>query len=171
MKLMVKKESWPRFCVKAGVALAIIWAAGAAFADRYRIGIDEQVVKCIPGYSIYLIDKKDRELVRDGVYVFSARGLQPLYEDGTEMVKYLRGLPGDHVEIRSHGNIYINNEFKGHGLVHAEKLNKPMEAFVGEAILEPDNYWFMGTSSQSFDSRYWGTVKHDQIIGRAYPLF
>lgn len=48
MKLMVKKESWPRFCVKAGIALAIIWAAGAAFADRYRIGIDEQVVKCIP---------------------------------------------------------------------------------------------------------------------------
>ncbi|WP_341848759.1 S26 family signal peptidase [Vibrio parahaemolyticus] len=23
----------------------------------------------------------------------------------------------------------------------------------------------------SFDSRYWGAVKDEQIIGRAYPLF
>ncbi|MDV5555438.1 S26 family signal peptidase [Enterobacter hormaechei] len=28
-----------------------------------------------------------------------------------------------------------------------------------------------GQKPFSFDSRYWGTVKNDQIIGRAYPLF
>lgn len=171
MKLMVKKEPWPRFCVKAGIALAIIWVAGVAFADRYRIGIDPQVVKCIPGYSVYLIDKKDRGLKRDAIYAFSARGLQPFYEDGTQMLKYLRGLPGDLVEIRTHGNIYVNDEFHGYGLVHAEALHKPIDAFLGQATLEPGNYWFMGTSNQSFDSRYWGTVQDDQIIGRAYPLF
>ncbi|MBO0160281.1 S26 family signal peptidase, partial [Vibrio parahaemolyticus] len=26
-------------------------------------------------------------------------------------------------------------------------------------------------SISSFDSRYWGAVKDEQIIGRAYPLF
>lgn len=171
MKWMKKKESWPRFCIKAGVALAVIWGAGVAFADRYRIGIDDQLVKCIPGYSVYLIDKKDQKLERGAIFVFSAQGLQPFYEDGTEMVKYLRGLPGDNVKISKHGNIYVNDEMQGYGLTHAEALNKPMDSFVGEGILQSDSFWFMGTSNQSFDSRYWGTVKNDQIIGRAYPLF
>ncbi|MFC6674132.1 signal peptidase I [Marinobacterium aestuariivivens] len=171
MRLVVKKESWPRFCAKAGIALTIIWAAGTAFADRYRIGIDSQVVKCIPGYSVYLIDKKDLELKRDAIYVFTARGLQPVYEDGTEMVKYLRGIPGDHIAIKYQGNIYVNDKYVGYGLSHAEKIGQPEESFLGEAKLKPGNYWFMGTSDQSFDSRYWGTVKDDQIIGRAYPLF
>jgi conjugal transfer pilin signal peptidase TrbI len=171
VKLTVKKEPWPRFCAKAGLALLVIWVAGTAFASRYRIGVDEQVVKCIPGYSVYLIDKKDKELTRGATYVFSARGLQPFYADGTEMVKYLRGLPGDRVEIRELGNIYINDDYMGYGLVHAEAMNRRPDSFVGNAVLEPGNYWFMGTSNQSFDSRYWGTVRDDQIIGRAYPLF
>ena len=171
MKWVVKKESWPRFIVKSGVVLVLIITAGLAFADRYRIGIDRQLVKCIPGYTFYLIDTKDTELKRDAIYSFSAEGLEPVYEDGTLMVKYLRGKPGDHVEISKEKNVYVNGEYHGYGLKHAEKLGQPEEAFFGEATLGEDSYWFMGTSSESFDSRYWGTVKHDQIIGRAYPLF
>lgn len=49
-KYFVKKESWKRFGVKAGVTLVVLWAAGAAFASRYRIGIDPQQEKCLPGY-------------------------------------------------------------------------------------------------------------------------
>lgn len=170
-KFMVKKEPWPRFFVKLVITLAVICAAGVTFADRYQVGIDKQLSKCIPGYSFYLIDKKNRQLVRGGVYAFSSRGLQPFYPDGTKMVKYLRGLPGDHVEIRSQGTVHINNELEGQGFPYAEKLQQKMEDFVGETILKHDHYWFMGISSRSFDSRYWGTVQHDQIIGRAYPLF
>ncbi|EBE7258282.1 S26 family signal peptidase, partial [Salmonella enterica] len=50
-KYFVKKESWKRFGVKAGVTLVVLWAAGAAFASRYRIGIDPQQEKCLPGYT------------------------------------------------------------------------------------------------------------------------
>ena len=55
-KYFVKKESWKRFGVKAGVTLLVLWAAGAAFASRYRIGIDPQQEKCLPGYTFFLID-------------------------------------------------------------------------------------------------------------------
>lgn len=170
MKLLVKKESWRRFGFKAALVTVALWVAGAAFADRYRFGIDKQIEKCIPGYSVYIIDRKDTALKKDAIYAFSARGLDPLYEDGTQMVKYLRGMPGDQVKVTP-DEVLINGAVLGRGLVHAETLNLTADSFTGEATLKDGNFWFMGTSDLSFDSRYWGTVKNDQILGRAYPLF
>lgn len=170
MKWIKKKESWSRFGLKALIVVMVIALAGGAFASRYRIGIDTQLVKCIPGYSIYLIDRKDRGLEKGAIYAFAAQGLNPLYEDGTQMVKYLRGEPGDHVSVGEHG-IKVNGLTVGQGLTHAETLGVPPASFTGEAVLKDDNYWFMGTSDESFDSRYWGTVNDDQVIGRAYPIF
>lgn len=170
MKIFVKRESWPKFLIKMAIVFALIYTAGIAFASRYRIGIDSQIVKCIPGYSLYLIDKKDTTIQRDKIFLFKAKGLNPFYEDDTDMVKYLRGLPGDTVEIQKNLNIYVNGNYFGYGLVHAETLGTPKESLIGKSKLKKDSYWFMGTSNQSFDSRYWGTVKYDQIVGRAYPL-
>lgn len=171
MSLIRRHESWRRFALKALLTLAILWLAGSAFASRYRIGFDPQEVKCLPGYSVYLIDLKDRELQRDAVYAFSARGLDPLFKDGTQMVKILRGLPGDTVEVTEQHRVLVNGSLVGEGLYLAERLKVPESRFYGRATLGEDNYWFMGTSPLSFDSRYWGTVKHEQVIGRAYPLF
>lgn len=171
MKLVVKKEPWSRFLIKASIVLVVLVIAGLAFVDRYRIGIDTQLVKCIPGYTFYLIDRKDRSLEKGAIYSFAARGLDPFYEDGTQMVKFLRGQPGDRIKIHEQGNIYVNDELVGFGLVHAEQLGMTAENFVGEATLQEGSYWFMGTSDESFDSRYWGTVSDEQIIGRAYPIF
>ncbi|NUV15789.1 hypothetical protein MS6201_A00083 (plasmid) [Escherichia coli] len=91
-KYFVKKESWKRFGVKAGVTLVVLWAAGAAFASRYRIGIDPQQEKCLPGYTFFLIDLNDQTLERGAVYAFQAKNMQPFYKDGTRMVKILTGM-------------------------------------------------------------------------------
>lgn len=134
--------------------------------------MDTQIVKCIPGYTFYLIDKKDKSLKKDSIYSFESKGLDPFYEDGTQMVKYLRAEPNDLVEITPLGIIKINNTDIGfRGFPHAPVLNKEISDFVGKGTLKSGEYWFMGTDFRSFDSRYWGTVKYEQIIGRAYPLF
>lgn len=88
------------------------------------------------------------------------------------MLKYMRGMPGDTVEVRKNDQVFINGEASEHGLLLAgEKLGQPASKFYGKATLKEDEYWFLGTSPRSFDSRYWGAVTRDQIIGRAYPLF
>ncbi|ATW34774.1 signal peptidase I [Candidatus Williamhamiltonella defendens] len=170
-KYFVKKESWKRFSVKAVVTLLVLWAAGVAFASRYRIGIDPQQGKCLPGYTFFLIDLKDPSLERGAVYAFHAKNMPPFYKDGTRMVKILTGMPGDKVEINDKLKITVNGDVVGEGLQLAGNLNLPESHFYGKATLKDGHYWFMGKSSFSFDSRYWGTVKDDQIIGRAYPLF
>lgn len=167
---LVKRESWPRFGMKAALVLLVLLVTGNGFMNRYRIGIDPQNEKCLPGYTVYLIDLNDRSLQRGAIYSFHAKNLQPLYKDGTRMVKILAGMPGDVVEIDHSWNTTVNGEVVGEGLQLARRLNLDESQFYGKRTLTEGHYWFMGQSPFSFDSRYWGTVNDEQIIGRAYPL-
>ncbi len=171
MAFVKKKQTWTRFSVKAAVLFVLMAAAGVGFASRYRIGIDPQVEKCIPGVTFYLVDMKDKGLMRGKVYAFTAKGLQPFFRDGTRMVKFLRGMPADMVEVTAEHAVLVNGEQVGKGLFLTRELKQPASKFIGKGVLADHQYWFMGLSDRSFDSRYWGTVKDEQIIGRAYPLF
>jgi conjugal transfer pilin signal peptidase TrbI len=85
------------------------------------------------------------------------------------MVKILTAMPGDAVEVNE-WQIIINGKPVGEGLPLAKELHLPEQHFYGKSVLEDGHYWFMGRSPLSFDSRYWGAVEDEQIIGRAYPL-
>ncbi len=163
MNFFKKKTTWTMFWVKAMLTLALLWLGGAAFASRYRIGIDEQVEKCLPGYSVFLIDLKDKQLKRGNLYTFLFKGKL--------MLKILTAMPSDTVEIDHEQKIKVNGKMVAEGLYLARQLGYSEDYFYGKTTLEEGDYWFMGTSFNSFDSRYWGAVREDQIIGRAYALF
>lgn len=165
------REPWSRFAIKAVITVALIVGLGFGFTSRFRIGIDSQVIKCIPGITFYIVDLKSTHLERGNVYAFKSYGTQPFFTDGRLMVKYLRGVPGDDVRIDNDQSIYVNNEQQGWSLYLADRLSKPIEAFTGKKTLNTGEYWFMGLSDVSFDSRYWGTVSNEQVVGQAYPLF
>lgn len=166
-----KKQSWWVFFSKLALFIILACVAIYSFFNRYSIGLDPQQVKCIPGISFYLIDKKDKSVVKGETYAFYAKGLEPIYPDDTKMVKFVRGVAGDTVSITNNQVIHINNEDYGFGFWLSERLGKTPEDFIGKGTIPAEQYWMMGTSDLSFDSRYWGTIHEDQIIGRAYPLF
>ncbi|WP_444679545.1 signal peptidase I [Halomonas sp. E19] len=165
-----ERQSTPRFVAKMGVVATLIFATGYAFVSRYHFGIDSQEVKCIGDYSLFLVDRHDKDLQRGNIYAFSAQGVEPYFDEGTQMVKILRGLPGDHVRITESGDVFVNDELVGEGLILAEEVGANPADFAGETILEEGSYWFMGETPYSFDSRYWGTVSEEQIIGQARPI-
>lgn len=156
--------------LKMAIFASAITLAGYAFTARYHIGLDTQEVKCIGNYSFFLVDRDNTELERGGIYAFEARRVAPYFAEGTQMVKVLLGLPGDHVAIGEDGDIIINGERVASGLPLAEDLGIDPSSFMGETVLQEGHYWFMGESGVSFDSRYWGTVEEEQVIGRAYPI-
>ena len=115
------------------------------------------------------MDLQDHGMIPGALYSFSARGLK-LYPDGTNMIKILKGSEGDHIRI-SRQRIYINGQPAGTGLPLALEAGIEPERFDRDYIVEPGHYFMMGEHFRSYDSRYWGTVHENQIVGRAYPLF
>lgn len=160
-----------RFAAELLLVGALVVGLGALFFARFSFGYDPQTVVSIQGYRLYLIDRGDQRLVRDRLYSFHAPVLPPIYSAQTRLVKYLRGLPGDEVEITLDEQVRINGQLRASGLAQADRLGRPRAAFAGKGVLGEDAYWFMGDTPQSFDSRYWGPVSREQVIGRVYPLF
>lgn len=85
-------------------------------------------------------------------------------------IKRIIGLPGEKIEIRN-GIVTINEE-----LFEEEYL--PEGAIVDGDVsfdLKEDEYFVMGDNrSRSFDSRRWGPLKRDEIVGavrlRFWPI-
>ncbi|MEK6166228.1 hypothetical protein WI664_17945 [Vibrio cholerae] len=96
------------------MTLLVLWAAGAAFASRYRIGIDPQQEKCLPGYTFFLIDLNDQTLERELFTPSSqehAAFLQGRDSHGQNPHRYA----GDKVEINDKWKITVNGDVVGEG--------------------------------------------------------
>ena len=165
-----RREPWARFALKAGALLVAFYAAGSYAGERFRIGIDPQINRCLPGTRAVLIDRHDRTPVRGALIAFKTRGLEPFFADGTTFVKVADGLPGDRVRV-SEEAVTVNGTVVGEGLALSATVGKPAAAFVRDAQVPAGAVWAMGRTADSYDSRYWGPVDDAQIVGRAYRLF
>jgi len=137
--------------------------------DRFIIGVDDQKETSIPGLRIVLIDKHNTKREKGKPYAFRVRNLQPLYPDGRLFIKYLDGLPGDQVTIDS--DVVINGQTKANGIQLAKVLGVKPETFKRTTIVEEGKFFFLGRAYNSLDSRYFGTVSEERILGRAYLVW
>ena len=89
----------------------------------------------------------------------------------TIFLKRVAGLPGERVRIES-GKLYINDAAVAltncaGGIHHANVGNFSSPAYT--ATVPARHYFVLGdTSTNSFDSRFWGFVPRDAILGRAF---
>lgn len=89
-----------------------------------------------------------------------------------EYVKRVIGLPGDIVDIRDN-KVYVNDLEVEEGYI-ANNVFTNTSGSILEFPFEVPNrqYFVMGDNREnSFDSRYWGTVPEENIIGRAILVF
>jgi signal peptidase I len=87
--------------------------------------------------------------------------------DGTPFIKRVIGLPGDHIAIHD-GAVYIDDIRLDEPYVRA---NEPTEANGSESswVIEPGNLFVLGDNREnSSDSRVFGAVRRDSVVGRAW---
>ena len=166
---MIGPGPWRPFIVKAVMATAVLFAGFTHVAARYRLGIDWQVERCLPDTRAVLIDLQSSLPGRHELIAFRGLGLEPFFEDGMPMVKILAGLPGDRVEIAP-ASTTVNGIEVAAGLHLAADLGHAPEAFSRGFIVPPGAFFVVGLSKTSFDSRYFGPIREEQILGKAWRL-
>lgn len=85
------------------------------------------------------------------------------------IVKYIKGVPGDTIEVLNN-KLYINNIFEGNiKKVDSEGNILPSE-LPQKYILKENEYILLGSDDNSYDSRYFGIVRKKQILKKAYKI-
>ena len=102
-----------------------------------------------------------REPERGEVVVFKAP-----FEKDDYYIKRVLGLPGERVKIED-GKVIIYNEQYPEGVVTEERYLEEKTPGSINVSLGPDQYFVMGDNrDESFDSRRFGPVSRDAIVGR-----
>ncbi len=165
----IKQGPWRPFLLKATILTVTLAFSFDYVAKRYRLGIDWQVERCLPDTRAVLIDLRSSVPERGGLIAFRGQGLAPIFPDGTHMVKILVGVPGDRIEITP-VRTTVNGEEVAAGLHLAGRLGQTPEAFSRSFTVPEGHYFGVGRSENSFDSRYFGLIKQDQVMGKAWRL-
>lgn len=89
------------------------------------------------------------------------------------MVKRVIGLPGEHIEYKEN-KLYVNGSLVLENNISVETKNFKLED-IGYETIPKDMYFVLGDNrTNSSDSREFGLVKKDEIIGkivmRVYPF-
>ncbi|MFA6358192.1 MAG: signal peptidase I [Candidatus Omnitrophota bacterium] len=88
-------------------------------------------------------------------------------------IKRLVGLPGETIEIKG-GSIYVNDKPATEVIFNQiYYFNKGDFGSLGQKIIVPkDSYFVLGDNSvNSKDSRYWGFVPKDNVLGQAMVIY
>jgi len=115
-----------------------------------------------------------RNPLRQQVIIFKP----PYAPDTTDLIKRTIGLPGDTVDLRD-GTVYINGQkFNEPYTIGLTEPAPPGSAPPGYADIKfpyhvPDNCYFaMGDNrTNSYDSRVWGCVPRNDIIGTPVMIY
>jgi signal peptidase I len=112
---------------------------------------------------------------------------------GEDYIKRVIGLPGDHIVYRGETlyingvqvpdralDLYVGSDMKG-ATLNREKLGNVShellivpgaEHIQGEWTVPPGEYFVMGDNrDNSFDSRYWGFVPEQDLVGHAFFIW
>ncbi len=91
-----------------------------------------------------------------------------------DYIKRVIGIAGDTVMIKD-GDVYLNNQLLDENAYLKSDVKTYPGAFLKEGIVvtvPPGEYFVMGDNrSYSSDSREWGFVKQDELIGESFLVY
>lgn len=107
---------------------------------------------------------------RGDVVVFKAPPSEPCSADECEYIKRIIGIPGDKIMVKG-GQVYLNGSLLSQTFLPSDLVTEP-GTFSKEGVEEtvPEGYYLcLGDNrSHSRDSREFGPIKSESIVGKAF---
>jgi conjugal transfer pilin signal peptidase TrbI len=152
------------------IVFVLITLFFSLFASRYTFGFNNAKSNCLYTW-FFLVDKWDKDIKPGDLAAFYMNKENKFYPAGMAWVKRVVAEGGDHLVIHKDQTIINNTVIVEHSLdyvlVHGEFT---MDDVIPEITVPVNEYFLMGETPTTYDSRFWGTVKQKEIIGKAYAI-
>jgi conjugal transfer pilin signal peptidase TrbI len=96
--------------------------------------------------------------------------IQKSLNDHSMLTKQVGCMPGDVLKVDNSARFSCNGKPLGQAL-KSDSEGKPLPMFVFNGIIPRDRYFMVGSNPRSFDSRYFGFIKKNEILYKAYPIW
>ena len=127
---------------------------------NYEYNLGDIVVFYAPQSSIPL----STELLISNLKIWNLITQNEVNDQAMVFIKRIVGTPGDHVNIESNGSIFVNDIE-----LEIKNVNNTNNGDTFEIKLSEYEYFLIGDNREnSFDSRMFGPISSDRIIGKAY---
>lgn len=127
---------------------------------NYEYNLGDIVVFYAPQSAIPL----STDLLISNLKIWNLMSQNEVNDQGTVYIKRIVGTPGDQVNIQSNGSIFVNDIE-----LEIKNVNKTNNGDTFDIKLSENEYFLVGDNREnSFDSRMFGPILRDRIIGKAY---
>ncbi|TNC80107.1 MAG: signal peptidase I [Oleiphilus sp.] len=147
-------------------------ASVLVFKHYYLIGVNvyyETDLSCDSARLFLMENRQVNSVAYDDYLIFNKSPVEGLFKEERMFIKTVVGLPGDRVELMDNATL-INGRLVADRSLSAKlrKIGLGEEYYSSKTFTIPEGHYFvLGKNlDYSFDSRYWGLVKHDDIVGR-----
>lgn len=148
----------------------LMFAFALYFTDRYTIAFNGANSDCLNSRA-YLIDKWDSTFTNDQLIAFTMNVENGIHKKGTTWVKKVAGIPGQKVFVTHEDVIVENKRYPLTTSYVLGKLNKDFDSVKNSWELGKNDIFMIGETITSFDSRFWGPIQKNDVVGKAYAIF
>ena len=142
------------------------------FYDKVFFGFSNQATSCLHA-EFFIIEKQVDDIQRGELAMFNFVKENVVLTPGDKVIKIVAGLPGDTISFNEN-ELFVNGErfYKAKSMqVNLKTLGHTIDDYQTKYTLKDNEYFMVGETPDSFDSRYWGPISQSQIEGEAYAIY
>lgn len=163
---MINKSSIQMIGLLAVVGVYLSYAH-----SRYVIASNSSSSNCLKA-TYFIVDTWDKDVKAGDLAAFTMNVENRLYPVGRKWIKQVVATEGMTVNVTtdvttiSNGRVIHNNmdHTMAYLKISADDIKHKTELDDGELFM-------MGDTRTTYDSRYWGPIKQEDVLGKAYALF
>lgn len=141
------------------------------FCLRYTFAYNGSISDCL-NTRFFLVDSWDQDVKRGDLAAFRMEKDNQYFKKGLKWIKMVGAQGGDKVQV-TYDDMTVNGNIRYNiNLWYTlSKLKMDLSEVTPELTLKPDELFMVGETQSSYDSRYWGPIQKQDVIGRAYAIF